>query len=211
MEPQFRTSFIPKQPIAQTAQSPSRVASFVTLAALIVFLISLALALSAFLYEQFLKTSIARKGESLQRAEAAFDPALLQELTRLDARINSADELLGKHVAASALFRFLEEGTLASVRFNSFNYAVTADNRITLAMRGEASSFGAVALQSDVFGKSRFIREPIFSNLTLNQEGNVVFDLSAFVSPDLVSFARAAGMPSGGQAPVVVTPAVIDN
>ncbi len=208
MEPQFRTSFIPKQSIAQPAAGPSRVMSFVTLAALVVFLLSLSLALSAFLYEQFLKASIARKGESLARAEAAFDPALLQELTRLDARINAADVLLGKHVAVSVLFKFLEEGTLSSVRFNTFSYTETADNRVTLSMKGEASSFAAVALQSDVLGKSRYIREPIFSNLTLNQEGNVVFDFISLVSPDLVSFARAPGVSSGGQAPVVVTPAV---
>ncbi len=192
MEPRFATSFIPKQPIGQAPQKPSRLVSIFSLAALIVFLASAALALSTFLYERLLELSISRKSASLARAEEAFEPALIQELSRLDARLKVSRELLNGHVALSAFFELLGRLTLKSVRFTTFGYSLSADGTPTATMRGEAESFSAIALQSDVFAKSRFIRDPIFSNLTLNQAGNVVFDFSASISPELVSFARAA-------------------
>ncbi len=56
-------------------------------------------------------------------------------------------------------------------------------------MNGTARSFNAVALQSDAFGKSSIFKDPIFSNLNLDQEGDVVFDFSAVIDPVRVSYA----------------------
>jgi hypothetical protein len=90
----------------------------------------------------------------------------------------------------SQFFDLLEQATLKSVRFKDFRYNASGDGRSSIALSGEADSFAAVALQSDAFGQSRFIREPIFSNLDLDNKGNVIFDFSAFVDPSLISYTR---------------------
>lgn len=192
MEPKFRTSFIPRQamvPVKGATRGGG--GNILFLITFILFLAAVALSAGVFFYQQFLEQSIESKRAQLDRAREAFEPALIEELSRLDLRIDSARTLLDQHVVQSELFVFLEQNTLRSVQFEDFNYSVAPDGRVSLTMRGRARSFGAVALQSDVFGKSRFIRDPIFSDLNLDQVGNVIFKFSAFVDPTLISY-RAA-------------------
>ena len=64
-------------------------------------------------------------------------------------------------------------------------------------MMGEAKSFNAVALQSDVFGGERSFQDPIFSNFTLNENGNVIFKFSTSVEPELLRYLETlVGKPS---------------
>jgi len=58
-------------------------------------------------------------------------------------------------------------------------------------MNGVAVGYRSIALQSDLFstkdiGKN-FI-EPVFSNLTLDDKGNVIFDLEFSVDPSFVDY-----------------------
>jgi len=193
MEPKFRTSFVPKKPVDSTAQKTARRAplGLLFIIALVLFLATVTLSIGAFLYQQFLEGSIARKGQELEQARATFEPALIRELTRLDARLETAETLLGRHTALTELFTFLENNTLESVQFRNFRYNVLPDGNITVSMDGRAASFSSVALQSDVFGRSEFIRSPIFENLNVDQRGDVVFNVTAFVDPRLLSYKTA--------------------
>lgn len=190
MEPRFKTSFMPKKPVApQTGRVPrgGSVGLFFLLT-LIVFLAAVVVSAGLFLYQLYLTNSIERKSDELERARASFDPALIQELTRLDTRIETAGSLLDNHIALTRLFAFLEENTLESVQFQNFRYTTLSDEGVTIAMSGKAKSFGAVALQSDVFGNSSFIRDPIFSNLNVDVFGDVTFNMTAFVNPSMLSY-----------------------
>ena len=55
-----------------------------------------------------------------------------------------------------------------------------------------------IAVQSENLGKSKFLDEHIFSNLNLDNLGNVTFNLFASIKPELVSYketlARDAGL-----------------
>jgi len=82
----------------------------------------------------------------------------------------------------------LESITLKSISFDNFSYKTDETGRVSIVMDGKASSFGSVALQSDVFSDNKFIEEPIFSNLNLDNKGNVVFNFVAFVNPQLVLY-----------------------
>ena len=58
-------------------------------------------------------------------------------------------------------------------------------------MSGQAIGYRSIALQSDLFttrdeGKN-FI-DPVFSNLTLDAKGNVLFDLEFSVDPSFVDY-----------------------
>lgn len=203
MEPKFRTSFIPKQPVAAAApRKASRGASgLVFLLALIIFLASVALAAGVFLYREYLEQSIASKSEQLERAREAFEPALIQELTRLDSRLSTANALLRSHISVTAIFDLLEENTLEGVRFTDFRYSVGSGDSITLSMNGQATSYGAVALQSDAFGRTRFLRDPIFSDVNLDQEGLVSFKFNTFIDSSLINFERTLAGRSGEATP----------
>lgn len=189
MESKISTSFIPKRPL-NTASSQSKGSSIgiVFLITLIIFISALVLAVSVFLYQQFLFQDLDRKKVSLERARAAFDPNLIQELSRLDGRIESSKSILNDHRTVSSLFSLLEEITLKSISFDNFNYKTDEAGRVSIIMDGKASSFSSVALQSDAFSDNKFIEEPIFSNLNLDSKGNVIFNFAAFVSHQLVSY-----------------------
>lgn len=207
MEPKFRTSFIPKQPLVTTpAQAGHRGPSLLFLVSLILFIGSLILAGAVFLYTQYLTRAIASNAASLERARAAFEPALIQELRRLDSRIITANTLLSTHVAPTELLAYLATATLEDVRFENFTYSVTSPDKISLNMKGQAKSFAAVVLQSDSFAKGHQLRDPIFSNLNLDTVGNVVFDFSAFVEPSLVSYGKSLDRVLGGAEVVPTTP-----
>ena len=57
-------------------------------------------------------------------------------------------------------------------------------------MTGEARGYAALALQSDIFNKSQYFKDSIFSNLKLNTKGDVIFSFRAVVDPSLVSYQR---------------------
>ena len=191
MEPQFKTSFIPKKTLSATvAQGSTRKGglNLIVLIALIIALGAVVLSVGAFLYKQLLISSIDRKEATLDRARAAFEPALIQELVRLDDRLTAAEDVLEEHVTPSSLFSLLESLTLQSVQFTDFSFSQIGDGKLSIAMKGIARDFRAIALQADLFGKNRAIQDPIFSNLNLDSSGRAVFNFSAFVDPSFVSY-----------------------
>jgi hypothetical protein len=192
MDQKFRTSFIPKRSLSSASvKNPRRrgTVNLFFLGSLIIFLGAVLLAGGIFLYQEFLIKSIENKRVSLEKAREEFEPASILQISRLDTRLKSAEEILKKHLTLSALFNLLEKTTLKSVQFKEFNFEIGDDGRIAVFMKGEARSFSSIALQSDIFGKNKFIKEPIFSELNLNKQGNAVFDFTAFIDDNLLSYA----------------------
>jgi hypothetical protein len=206
MAEQFQTSFIPKKTFdvgpapKATGSSVSAILSFVAVIALVLSIVSAA---GVFLYERFLITSIKNKEETLERAKSAFEPELIRELSRIDAKFMIGERLLDEHTAPSGLLNLLEDVTLETVRFTTFSYLSDPEG-LHLSMQGEARSFASVALQSDEFGRNRSLRDTAFSGLTLDERGNVQFTVSAIVDPALVSYRERAAQ--GGNAFFEVEP-----
>jgi hypothetical protein len=149
---------------------------------LILFIASGVLAVGVFLYVQFLNTTAASKLDQLNRAKAAFEPALIAELTRLDDRMRAADEVLSIHVAPSALFNVLQQLTLQTVAFSSLDFSAQNSSDMTLAMQGIAQSVNSIALEADLLSKSGVITSPIFSNMNRTPQG-VRFDFTSGINP----------------------------
>lgn len=187
MEPKVQTSFIPKKSLAESAAPRSRGVSILMLLGVAVFLITILLAGGVFLYERFLEGSIESKDASLQKARAAFEPALIEDLKRMSARMSLARGVLNSHLAPSTIFTLLEEATLRTVRFRTFTYTLVGE-KASIAMHGEARSFGDVAIQSDTFANTRRLRDPIFSNLNLDSNGNITFNFAGTVDPGLILY-----------------------
>jgi hypothetical protein len=210
MEPKFQSSFIPKGPLA-TPGAIGRVhkkeKSFFGIIGTIVFILTLLTAAGVFGYTQFLKYRISKMSSDLEAARAAIDPSVIRELTRTDARIKSTQQLLSRHVAMSPLFDYLEDSTLRTVRFTELGYGEGDRGGLGLILKGQARSYAALSLQSDEFAKSAYIKEPIFSDLTLDDKGNVGFSFNAMLDPGLTSFKRGLAEREQG----TVVPAVTTN
>jgi hypothetical protein len=199
MDQPVPTSFIPKRPLGTIERAGGGVASLALLLSLLVFIPSILAAGGVFAYQQYLNSAIAQKSASLTAAEAAFDPSAIQDLERLDARINAAQTLLQAHVAPTALFDFLSAQTLQSVQFTTFSYTLNNDGSATINLNGEGSSFASVALQSDQFGASKLLKNVVFSNITVGTGGKITFSVEATVDPSLLSY--EAGLTSAAAAP----------
>jgi hypothetical protein len=190
METKFQTSFIPKQPVTDTELHRSSGASLFFLFSFILFMASLASAGGVFIYGSIIEKNIKEGDKQLTLNKNAFDPNTIKELTRLNDRINAANVLLKQHKGVSTLFQVLSQTTLKNVRFTDFNYTA-ADEKIGLAMKGQAFNYETIALQAKAFtdpALKNVFRSPIFSDLTLDAVGNVSFGFSTGIDPFLVDY-----------------------
>ncbi|MDB5254331.1 MAG: protein of unknown function with transrane region [Parcubacteria group bacterium] len=192
MEPKFQSSFIPKGPLATSGSvagiQPKR--SLVGFLAKAIFVITLILALAVVGYKFYLRSDINKMGADLEAAKAKLDPNVITEISNLNTRIVSTQTLLQNHVVLSPFFDFLQESTLKTVRFNDMAY-ISDEKGTTMLMHGQAKGYAAVSLQSDAFSKTKYFKNPVFSNLDLDNKGNVVFTFTATVDPSIISYKTA--------------------
>lgn len=194
MDPQVQASFIPKKSLdVSVTTRGSGASSLAFLIALLLFIASIVAAGGAFLYTQYLNTAVAQKSESLQKAEGAYEPEVIKELQRMDARLIESKKLLGRHTAPSGVFTFLGTQTLEKVAFKNFSYTTNPDGSANISMDGDGESFATVALQSDQFNSNKMLKEVVFSSITQGEKGRVNFSVSAVVDPSVLSYANSLG------------------
>lgn len=198
-ESPIQSSFIPRDAAAPSATKIPRggLYDLLMLVSIVLFIASVVLGVGVFLYKQFLESASVAKLQELQRAEAAFEPSLIQKLTRLDDRMRVADEILASHIAPSAFFKVLEQTTLQTVSFKSLDIQVGDAQNVALKLSGVAQSVNSVALQADLFGKSNVIQNAIFSGIARQADG-VVFSVAANINPGTIRYASLIG--GGGAA-----------
>lgn len=192
MDKEFQTSFVPKKPAVpkEVRRAPKGAGGIFNLIALIVFIASILIAGGAFFYRSSLAAKVEEYKTSLERARNAFEPSLLTELQVLDKRMMAATDILDNHIAVSPIFELLGDITLPTVRYSDFSYEFNPDNKnlVDVKLTGEAKGYNYIALQADLFGDNKFIRNPIFSDFALDQEGNVDFTLTFSVDRTLVLY-----------------------
>jgi len=180
-------SFIPKKVSDDKKISIHRPTNLFFLITLIIFLMTVLASVGVFFYKSYLKNRIEEDSIMLEREKGNFDVASIEVLSDLDKRLKSGRELLDKHLDLTGLFDFLEKNTLNNVRFKSFDF-VFGNDGLVLTMDGVAKNYSAIVLQSDVFGDSGLIENPIFSDLDVDKDGNVIFNFTSTVDKSLVSY-----------------------
>lgn len=190
MEPNFQTSFIPKKPMIEERVSSPRSVGFLMVISIFIFFTVLLGSLGLYFYKAFMNRSITQMETDLNLAKSRFEPSKIVQLQVLDKRLNASNEILSKHIAVSPIFEILQAITMKTVQYNQFSYELGADQdaKIMINMKGLAVGYRSVALQSDLFTENEFLIDPVFSNLSLDNTGNVLFDLDFSVDPNLVNY-----------------------
>lgn len=194
MDQNFQTSFIPKKPIVPEREVSSRPVSIFMIISLFILFTVLLTTGGFYFYKGVLAKNIVVMKNNLILAKNRFEPAKIAELQVLDKRLRASDEILSKHISITPIFNVLEQLTMKTVRYTKFSYTVGTDKNTTtidVKMSGVAIGYRAVALQSDLFttkDNGKYFVDPVFSNLTLDNSGNVLFDLEFSVDPSFVNY-----------------------
>lgn len=190
MEQDFQTSFIPKKPMIDNQAVSPRPVSLLTIVAIFIFFALLLATGALFLYKGIVTKSITKMENDLNLAKNRFEPSKITQLQVLDRRLKASSEILSGHIAVSPIFSALEAITMKTVRYTKFSYDIGTekDPRVSVNMNGLAVGYRSIALQSDLFTKNKNLIDPVFSNLSLDDKGNVLFDLDFSIDPSFVDY-----------------------
>ena len=75
-------------------------------------------------------------------------------------------------------------------------------------MSGQAIGYRSIALQADLFAKNKNLIDPVFSNLSLDDKGNVLFDLTFSVDQSFVNYKQVVKRESSSLSKINATPNV---
>lgn len=190
MEGKFQTSFIPKKPVGSQPNltKPAHTTNLFSIIVTIIFVTVLLLSGLVFAYKMMVQQKNDRLNEELQAeiAKLRAQDASINELIRLDTRVESAKKLLNQHVALTSFFEFLSSSTLKTIQYKNFKYTQNPDNKVVITMNGVSQSFTALAQQSDLLldpETQKSLKNPVISNYTLDPDGRVVFTFAGELNP----------------------------
>lgn len=191
MENKFQTSFIPKKSLEDTGKVhvPTPLSIFFVISTIIAIVAVLSSA-AIFGYSYYLNKRIVAVQGRVAAKQGVLNDSQVNNIVRVNNKLQAASNLLKNHTAVTGLFSFLEDNTLKNLRFNSFQFAYLSPTRVSVSMKGQARSFGAVAKQSEAFASATkpYFKEPVFSDLGLDDSGRVNFSFTTSVNPSLVSY-----------------------
>jgi hypothetical protein len=178
MEPNFQTSFIPKKPIVKERAVAARPVGILLLASIFILFVVLLGTGGLYFYKGVVAKNIADMENTLVLAKNRFEPSKITELQTLDKRLRASTEILSKHITVTPVFTALNDLTMKTVRYTKFSYDLGTDKNSTVNIKisGQAIGYRSIALQSDLLGTNKSFIDPVFSNLTLDNSGNVLFE-----------------------------------
>lgn len=182
MEPSIPTSFIPKRPIESSAAPAPHRSGSVGLLTLITFVVVIGTGVAfagVYLYQKQLNTQKANLEKSIGEARDGIGTEFVADMKRLDARIAGVKELIKNHIVVTPIFEALEASTLRSVQYKDFSYNIKNDpttktSSLTVDLTGTAKNYATIALQSDAFSNNSLIKNPVFSNLTVDDKSRTI-------------------------------------
>lgn len=192
MEQNFQTSFIPKKPMIEERAVVSRPVNLLTIISIFIFFTVVIATGALYFYDGILKKNIIKMENDLNLAKERFEPSKIVQLQVLDKRLVASNEILSRHVAISPIFKALQAITMKTIGYTKFSYDFenSKNAKIIIKMSGVAVGYRSVALQSDLFTKNKYFIDPIFSNLSLDDKGNVLFDLEFSVDPNFIDYKK---------------------
>lgn len=158
------------------------------------------------MYAQSLQKGIDVKKKELQNLRNDFDLSIVDKAKDLKARMKFAQELVHGHIVLSSFFDFLEQATLKSVGYASFQY-LNKDGKLDASLSGIAPNYASLALQRDGLiletGNKEHLANFSIGDYKLDESGNVLFSLKASLNPSLFLYKNGFNITSTASA---VTP-----
>ncbi len=197
MEPSIPTSFIPKRPVSSEPVASQHHSHTVGLLSILATIVVIATAISyggVQIYQKQLTAQKIKIDAQINEARKGIGTDFLGDMKRLDARIEGVKSVLGSHIVVTPIFAALEQTTLRSVQYKSFSYVFTTDTTskatvVQVTLMGSAKSYATIALQSDAFTQNNLIKNPVFSELTIDEKTTAVnFKLVFTVNPASLSY-----------------------
>ncbi len=212
MEPSIPTSFIPKKPVdsnAEPAPYHNRSVGLLSLLTVVV-VVGTGLAFGAtYLYQKQLISQKAKLEDQINQARDGIGTDFVADMKRLDARIDGVKDLIKNHIVVTPIFEALQASTLRSVQYKDFSYSIKTDpsNKaqplVLVELTGSAKNYATIALQSDAFSTNRLIKNPVFSNLTVDDKTKTInFKLAFSVAMADLSYQTFIDTMTGAQASV---------
>ena len=179
--------------MVEERDAPAHSISIFTIIAIFVLFAVILTTGGFYLWREKIKENITQKESELNLAKGRFEQKKIEKLQLLDKRLRASTEILSRHVSITPVFEALSALTMKTVRFNQFSYdlGTEKDAKVSIKMSGIAVGYRSVALQSDLFGtkdEGKSFIDPVFSNLKLDDKGNVLFDLEFLVDPGFVNY-----------------------
>ncbi len=209
MEQEFRTTFIPKKPVA-TAPVSSRGSGggptgILFTLGLLILIITVALAGGVYFFEKVENEKTITLQNKIKELERTLETNVIQEFNVLDKRFRNADTLLKQHAVFYPIFRILESSALPEVRFTKLDISLNESGDVIANLSGESDGYRSIALQSQALSKNKALKNIIFSNFVVTPRSLVSFDMSFTVTKSDLIYAKY----------IIETPAVteykIDN
>jgi hypothetical protein len=98
-------------------------------------------------------------------------------------RLSIAQDLLSKHVSVSSFFEFLEANTVQRIQFNDFKYSVDPRKSVLVVdMAGKSPDYTTLLFQSDTLSQRSDVKDVTFSQLDLDNDGDVTFSLKLLLN-----------------------------
>jgi len=184
-----KVSFIPKKTLTKPTYKSSGL-GFLAFISLAILVISGLLLGGAYFYKGIAQGRVDTLLDSFKRAQAILDPALIQQVGSIDAKIENAKDILSQHRTVSPVFKFLETSTLSNVRFSNFDfsYPYTKDTKPIIVLKGSTRNYATLASQSNEFTKNKFVKNILFSNFTLGEAGMVNFTATIELDPSFFAY-----------------------
>lgn len=190
-------SFIPKEPLLRgdTVVRRRPVIGLSFLIGFIMFALALLVAGALFIYENELIEDLQESQDELRLVNDQLEKSdivqSIEELRELRDQIGRVSTVLDGHIAISEIFTFLEETTLSTVSFGSFQLSTDPEgDAATITMSGQASSYADLANQSAVYSdQSDILTKYDIGGLAVTEAGTISFSLTGTIDIDALKYA----------------------
>ncbi len=188
MAPNFQSSFIPKEPITTNQVFQKKKIGIFGVLAVSLFVASIIFAIAIFVYKGMLNKSITNLETQIAAAEEAVDKETIDEMSRFSQKLEIAKSIVDRHKVISNFLGVLSSSTVSTITFDKFSYSELGSDGLTVNVSGEATSYGSIALQEDVFYKVPYFKSVDISGLTLSSKGTVNFNMIILVDPKIAEY-----------------------
>ena len=189
MSSNFQSSFIPKEPITANQVFQKKKMGALGMLAVSLFIASIVFAVAVFVYKNMVNKSIANLQSQLAAAEEAVDKETINEMSRFSQKLEIAKSIVDRHKVISNFLAVFSSSTVSTVTFDKFDYSELSGDGLVVNLSGEATSYGGIALQEEVFYEVPYFKSIDISGLKLSNRGTVNFNMIILVDPKLPNIA----------------------